>query len=228
MSGTLFGVGAGTGDPELLTLKGARILREVDVVVCPNSGRSSALAPVIDMLDIADKVQYVTFTMSTDAAVREHAHLAAFQKIKQLLDTPADVAFLTLGDPSLYSTFTPIQEKALYAGYDVVTVPGIIAPCAAAACANQALAVGDEPLTIIPALKEQEFPPTALALMKVKFNYPEIVAQLEATDRMGGAYLATKIGMKGEKIERSLRSAEKPRSYFSTIIVPENLTRKDW
>ncbi|HLZ72424.1 MAG TPA: precorrin-2 C(20)-methyltransferase [Dehalococcoidia bacterium] len=155
-TGTLYGIGAGPGDPELITLKGLRILRSVRVVYVPATapGRSMAATIVRPHLspDRQRIIELVCPPLRDRAALlRRWAELAA--EVAAVLASGEDAAFVTEGDPSLYSTFQYLagalhdQHPALR----IETVPGIASPFAAAALAGTPLAMWDEALGIVPA-----------------------------------------------------------------------------
>lgn len=219
LTGKLYGIGAGTGDPELLTLKAARILSEVPVVVCPRSKNSSALCEIVSYLGIEDKVTFVDIPMAADKQRVTAAYDHAFEVIFGSVVARNDVAYLTLGDPSLYSTFSPLLRRAVDKGLALEVVPGIIAPCTLAAAGLQPLAEGNELLTIIPGSFEHALPDHNLSLMKVKKHFRELVSELESEGRLNQSILGERLGMTGERVERDLTTCKAPDSYFSTINV---------
>ena len=150
--GKLYGVGVGPGDPELLTLKAVRVLRNRYTYRVPDSVKADKTALHIASAYLQNKtVETVTTPMVRDKAVVDAAYTAAAGRICALLDQGKQVAFLTLGDPTVYSTYMYIHEKVLARGYDVEVVPGVPSFCAAAARLNLSLCQGSEPLLIIPA-----------------------------------------------------------------------------
>ena len=101
----LYGVGVGPGDPELLTAKAIRVIRECAVVAVPQSGAGDQAALTIAAEYIGDKpVLHCDMPMTRDKAARDASHDRAADEICALLDEGKDVAFLTLGDPTVYST----------------------------------------------------------------------------------------------------------------------------
>ncbi len=240
-TGALIGVGVGPGDPELMTIKAARALIDADVIVLPDSGSQSVVAQIIQQLfeqapwrewcsweRIADKIMAVSMPMTRNNDELIASHDTAFACITRELDAGNQVAFVTLGDPSFYSTFTPLQKRAVAAGYEVVTVPGVISPCALAARANVALAQKREKIVVIPVLdagvveeigKLGRTEDTNLVLMKVGRHYEEVRAILEDAQRKEGAILGVSVGMSGEIIDAGLQQATKPDSYFATVLV---------
>ncbi len=220
--GRFYGVGAGPGDPELISLKALRVLREVDYIFCPDTGRKSSVQELIDLYGLEAKCHYLEFPMLKNSADNTPYHDAAFAKIRELLLQSYNVAYLSLGDPSLYSTYSPLQKRALEEGFEVETIAGIISPCALAACANRPLVEGREELLIVPALDEerlQNLPDCALALMKVKFHYDALIEELKKQERITDAYLGVRIGMSGEDLLYEPDLQDKPQSYFSSINV---------
>lgn len=217
--GKIYGVGAGTGDPELLTLKAARILQEIPLVVCPRSKSSSALQDIIAYLGIEHKVTFVDIPMVADKQVVSTAYDRAFEVLLHAVVAGRGVAYLTLGDPSLYSTFSPLLRRAKNEGVALEVVPGIIAPCTLAAAGLQPLAEGDEPLTIIPGSFASDLPDHNLSLMKVRRHFDELVLELERTGRLNQSILGVRLGMSDERIEHDLRLCAAPDSYFSTVNV---------
>jgi len=195
----------GPGDPELITLKGYRVLREADVICSPKSKADKegvALSIVRSLLDTKQKVLELTFPMTNDKGELELYWDKAVRQILSLLKEGKKVAFITLGDPSLYSTYTYVLKKIKQAGpYPVETIPGVASFCACAAAANIPLAEGDEKLAIIPVVKELD--PLRLALqnfenvvlMKTASNYPAVVKVLAELGLKDQAIYASRCGL---------------------------------
>ncbi len=220
MTGTLYGVGVGPGDPELITLKAVRILQEADVVAVPISGSKKRLALEIAAAYVQGKpLLYLEMPMTSDQEELERCHDAAFEKIGRELDQGHLVAFVTLGDPSLYSTFTYLQRRTQQAGYPVQAVPGVPSFCAVAARAQVPLAEGSEVLTILPAPYETgPFSTGNLVFMKVGRHFDRLYQALGR--RLDQAVLVEKCGLEGERVLNP-GDGDRPRSYFSTMIVKQ-------
>ena len=152
MTGTLFGLGVGPGDPELLTLKAARILQTVPVVTAPVSkvgSDSYALNIVSEFLQPAQTILKLHFPMLKEVAAKRAHRQAAAQTIAAELQAGRDVAFLTEGDPLLYSTFIYVLQY-LKDAFPVEIVPGISSIMAAAAQAQLPLVNGGQRLAVLP------------------------------------------------------------------------------
>lgn len=152
MTGTLYGIGVGPGDPELVTLKAARLIKETPVVAVPITkpgGESYALTIVSELLPAEPSVLKLLFPMVKDVAAKRSYRQAAAQAIAGELSAGRDVAFLTEGDPLLHSTFIYVLQY-LAPTFPVEVVPGISSVMAAAAQAQQPLVNADQRLAIIP------------------------------------------------------------------------------
>ncbi|OCL26130.1 precorrin-2 C(20)-methyltransferase [Orenia metallireducens] len=229
MAGRLYGLGIGPGDPELLTLKAKRILEEVDLICTPQSSkdkRSVALDIVEEVVDCQGRVKYFFFPMTKDKLKLNQAWDKAAEEIIELLKLDQDVAFITLGDPLLYSTYIYILERVRGKEFEVETVPGITSINACSARLNLPLAEGREKVLIIPAaydcddLEEILTSYENVVLMKVSKNYEEIVNLLEKLDLVENGVFISRCGQEKEFISRNLRSliGEKI-DYLSMIIV---------
>ena len=223
--GRLYGVGVGPGDPELLTLKAVRVLREADVVMVPDTCKSDKTALHIAAQYLQGKeIETVATPMVRDKAVVDAAYEAGAQRIAAHLDRGRSVAFLTLGDPTVYSTYMYIHEKVRARGYDVEVVPGVTSFCAAAARLNLSLCQGAEPLLVIPASHGAE------ALMDVKANKVfmkagksilELQEELRTRGLLERASMVENCSMEGERIYEHFADLTEPSGYFSLVIAKE-------
>ena len=138
--GRLAGIGVGPGDPELLTLKGKRLMEESDFIVIPASGKDVNIAytigvsavPAIKKKDILE----VNMPMIRDKEELARCHRRAADQIIEKLDRGENGVFLTLGDPTVYSTYIYVHDIITALGYETEIVPGIPSFCAAAAKLN--------------------------------------------------------------------------------------------
>ena len=223
MRGTVYGVGVGPGDPELLTLKACRLIRENDVIAVPGKEAEEAVAyriAVQAVPELADKeLLPIYMPMVRDRQQIGEEHRRGAELIRKYLDQGRNVVFLTLGDSTIYSTFSYLQHILETEGYPVELVSGIPSFCAAAARLNLPLAEWDEPLHIIPAVYRAEDllnQPGTCVLMKAASHMKETKALIRQSVREASAVL--NCGMEGEKICRSLDEIPDDAGYFSLII----------
>jgi len=162
MSSCLYAVGVGPGDPELLTLKGARLIREADVVITPVGDRSDAsiARSIVEAFVDPNRQQWLTqvFPMRHAPADLQGAWARSAEEVAALVRQGKTVVFVTLGDPVLYSTFLYLDRelKAHFPDIPVKIVPGVSSVHAAGAAAGIPLAMGDERLAVLPATYEEE------------------------------------------------------------------------
>ncbi|MDO4270842.1 MAG: precorrin-2 C(20)-methyltransferase [Eubacteriales bacterium] len=229
MKGILYGVGVGPGDPELMTVKAVRILRDCDAVAAPRSGGGEGTALSIAARYIEGKpVLCCDMPMTRDRAARDESHDKAADEICELLDAGKTVAFLTLGDPSIYSTYWYVHQRVAARGYDARMIPGVPSFCAAAAALGRALCEDDEMLHLIPAshgaTDEGLALPGGKVLMKAGKGILEAREKLRARGELETAALVERCGMEGERIVRDLDALGEPTGYFSLILVKGETT----
>lgn len=152
--GTLYGIGIGPGNEELLTLKAVRTLENCEVVIAPSAkegGESIAFNTAKNFIHKDSKVIIKHFPMG--GKDKEEKLYNTFKTIEEYLKMGKNVAFLTLGDPMVYSTYIYLLEYVKKNQYKTITIPGITSFCAAASLIDQTLVIGNEPLLILPASK---------------------------------------------------------------------------
>jgi precorrin-2/cobalt-factor-2 C20-methyltransferase len=155
--GTLYGISVGPGDPELITLKGLRILKQVPVVAFPAGihGKPGIAQLIVDEWLASHQVQLaLTFPYVQDMVILTQAWQMAAEQVWQYLQLGHDVAFVCEGDVSFYSTFTYLAQmlQQLHPECVVETVPGVCSPMAAASALKMPLTVRDQRLAVLPAL----------------------------------------------------------------------------
>ena len=155
MRGCFYGVGVGPGNPELMTLKAVKVIREVPVIAYPGRQPVDSTAwkiAAVSVPEIRDKEKLgIDVPMTRDAAILKEAHRRSIRQIEELLDLGKSVAYITLGDPTIYSSYSYLQSALIKDGYPVETVSGVPSFCAAAAKLNIPLSEWQEELHIIPA-----------------------------------------------------------------------------
>jgi precorrin-2/cobalt-factor-2 C20-methyltransferase len=226
--GTLYAIGIGPGDPELLTLKAARLIREADIISVPRGkekGESLALEIVKGAVDLDEKTILDTHFPMNKGSQRDVLKPAA-QEILEYLDKGQDVAFITLGDPVLYSTFFHLFDSlmALSPEVKVEIVPGVSSINAAGARAGISLALASEKLAIVPATYVKDIKKVledfeTVVLMKVFRVIDELSTVLKEMGLYERAVYASRVGLDDEVVKPLSEITEEDRSYFSIIIV---------
>jgi precorrin-2/cobalt-factor-2 C20-methyltransferase len=244
MLGKLNVIGVGPGDPELLTLKAVRIIRESQVLCVPKGreeGSSLALSIAGKAVNLDDKKIIEAYfpmrkTKNSGEARKggsaEDSDLDAkwsqtAQTIISKLSEGRDVAFLTLGDPTIYSTFYYLYDKLieLLPGLTIEIVPGVSSINASAARAKIALGLGDDRIAILPAnymgdLRAALETFNTVVLMKVHKVFDQVTGLLQEMDLLDKAFYIAQAGMEDEKIFKDLkRVRQDDLQYFSMVIV---------
>lgn len=230
MSAILHGVGVGPGAPDLLTLRAVAVLREVDVVAAPrptDGGDSLAWRIARDAVgDVPGQERLLlTFPMTRDAGARGAARAAAVDAVAARLAAGRSVAFLTEGDPLLYSTFLDLLEAAPRAGARVEVVPGVSSVTAVGAAAKVALADGDDAIAVLPAARAlgdlprlaREF--ETLLLLKAGRHLAELAAALAALGLAGRAWAVSDASRPGERVTPIADAHGVQVGYFTTVLV---------
>lgn len=227
MEGILYGIGVGPGDPELLTLKAARLIRECQVIAAPDAGKDRNVAleiargavPELDEKEFAE----LFLPMTRDKQKLEESHQKAADQVLGYLKQGKSVAFLTLGDPTVYSTYLYVHERVVAAGARAEIIPGVPSFCAVAARLGVGLTEASEPLRIIPGsypCVEQELDGDgAKVLMKSGKAIEQVKELLKEKGMLSRAMMVQNCGMENERVFHSLENADHDASYFSVIIV---------
>ncbi len=230
--GTLYGIGVGPGDPELITVKGARLLGQCQHVFVPKprtAADSVALSVAGIYLNPSSQVHELIFPMTSDQADLSRHWTASAGEIASVLKNGEDACFLTLGDPLLYSTYIYLlrELKALWPGAGVVTVPGVTAFSAAAALSGFPVGERKETVTIIPTADDLGNVQRALSgggtviLMKIGRRLREVLNLLEEAKVIDRSVFVSHAGMENERVETDLRllRAEDPQAGYLSIIL---------
>lgn len=229
MRGTFYGIGVGPGDPELLTIKAANVLKKVDVIIAPKTEKKEgSVAFNIARPYLRDDVEivYQVFPMvrgfadnSGDAWEKNKDEIVA------LLDAGKNVAFLTLGDAMFYSTYIYVFRLLEKAGIPIETIPGIPAFVAIGSHLNWPIVEGDDVLSIIPATAGLERVREAIrtadnvVIMKVYKNFPDIADTLRECGMIDKAVMVSRCGLPDEeRIDDIAARSRQPVNYLSTVL----------
>lgn len=228
----LIGVGVGPGDPELVTARAARALREAGRVFAPSSavdavGRAES---IVRQVCPGVRIDRLVFDMGAAGDQRLDGYRRAAAQLLEALATGTVVAVAVLGDPNVYSTFSGLAAivRAERPEVAVGTVPGIMAFQALAARAGTVLLDGSERLTLVTALEGPSAVDAPLAqadgavvVYKGGRHLPAIAERLSAAGRLDGAVVGELLGLPGERILPAARAAGLgPAAYLATVIVP--------
>lgn len=226
--GKFYGVGVGPGDPKLLTLKAKEVLEEVDAVFVPISkeGRRCIALETVEPF-IRDKETIdLLFPMHKDSKTLRPYWEKAGSEICRKLKEGKDAAFITIGDPTFYSTYTCVMEiiEKECPDIEIETVPGVPSFLACSAELNLPLVERDEKLAVLPAeygLEKLEGLAEifdTLVLMKVSRSFKDIAERLEELGLKDNAILVTKCGT-SDFLSLTLSDAEEKVDFQSMIII---------
>ncbi len=224
MNGTLIGVGVGPGDPGLITVKALDAIAAADIVAAPDSGGDSAALEILgDRLNGKTVVRF-ELPMTRDAATLEMYHDKCADGVCEYIKNGQTVAFLTLGDPSIYSTYCYIHKKVLERGYEARFIPGVPSFCAAAAALNVPLCEKGDILHIIPAayggLQDALNFSGNKVFMKAGKEIAPLKNAIETCEKKHSAMMVERCGMEGQRLAMSLDEIEGA-GYFCIVVVKE-------
>lgn len=231
--GTLYGLGVGPGDPELITLKALNCLRSVPVVAFPAGLRGQPgvaeqiIAPWLSPTQIQLPLQ---FPYVQDAERLSVAWQQAAMEVWPYLQT-GNVAFACEGDISFYSTFTYLAQslQQLHPSAEVSAIAGISSPMAAAAALGIPLTYQHQRLTILPALYDAQQLETALdsaeviVLIKISSVYSQVWKILAERQLLARSYVVQNATRANQVVYSDLQQhPDLKLSYFSIMIVQNN------
>ena len=229
MNGILYGVGVGPGDPELMTLKAVRLIRDNEVIAFPGPVAEETVAYQIAVQAVPElkgkTLLSAAMPMTHDKDEMERNHERAADQIEEYLKQGQNVVFLTLGDVTIYSTYLYVQKKIAARGYETELVSGITSFCAAAARTNTPLVEWNEQLHIIPAVHQLEETlelPGNYVLMKSGKKMLQVKEILSKSKK--DVVMVENCGMENEHIYRSVEEIPDDSGYYSLIIAKEPRT----
>ena len=232
---TLIGVGVGPGDPELVTLKAVAVFEAADVILVPATEASGREAGRAEQLVVAvcptaaTKLQRVPFSMAQRSGIgtrRRQSWMASAKAAEQAFaDGATTVAFATVGDPSVYSTFSYLAAhvRETVPGLTVSVVPGITAMQALAAVSLIPLVEGTESLTLVPVTAGMDAVATALDTSDTVVAYKggrqfrELLTLIRDHGRNG--ILGVDVRLPSQRLVPLAEAGNESVPYFATVIV---------
>ena len=237
--GKLYGIGVGPGDPELLTLKAHRLLREADVIFCPEKekGAGSFTWNIVQGLlkDSGAKIVHLVYPMHYHGKRLREMWEENARRIAEYVEGEKTGVFITLGDPAVYSTFMYTLPYIEAAGVPVEVVPGITSFCASACAVKLPLVAWDEDLLVAPVrrnssqdlgnlLKEHD----NIVLMKPSSNPQALLDAIRENKLEENFVLITKTGTGEEKVITDFGELEQyDIPYLSTVIIKKRRADND-
>lgn len=229
--GTLYGVGVGPGDPELITVKAYRLMQTCPVIAYPNKrmgGKSYALEIVELYVNPLEKTMLgLVFPMTKEESVLQQHWTQTVETVWAHLREGRDVVFVTEGDPMLYSTFIHMSRlmRMHHPEVSVVSVPGVSSVNAAANRLNVPLADGDDVVAIVPAndnmaaMREALLTHDCVVFLKVAKVLDEMIVLLDALDLLDKAMVCTKVTSSGERIWQHVGELEGVTLNYLTLMI---------
>ncbi|MEM8779957.1 MAG: precorrin-2 C(20)-methyltransferase [Cyanobacteria bacterium P01_G01_bin.49] len=229
--GVFYGVSVGTGDPELITIKGQRLLEKVPVIAFPagiNHQPGLAETIIAPWVTSQQKTLPLSFPYIQDETQLKQAWQEAAIQVWNYLQQGLDVAFACEGDVSFYSTFTYLAQTLsdLYPQVIIKTVPGVCSPMAVASVLGIPLTVRSQRLAVLPALYVVDELQQVLTwadvvvLLKVSSVYAQVWRTLQQFNLLERAYIVERATQPEQKIYGNL--GDRPNlslSYFSLLII---------
>lgn len=224
MAGILYGIGVGPGEPDLLTIKAVRTIRECDVIAVPGEDYQDSVAYKIALGAVEElremKVVGMPMPMTKDRQVLDDNYRQIADRIEQWLEEGKRVGFLTLGDVTIYSTYLYVHHMVTADGYQTEIINGIPSFCAVASRLNTGLVERSEELHVIPASYQVEDAlklPGTKVFMKAGRQIRQVKEQLKAAGAQ--VVMVENCGMDGEKIYRGIEEINEDAGYYSLMIV---------
>ncbi|QEN14476.1 precorrin-2 C(20)-methyltransferase [Mycolicibacterium sp. ELW1] len=235
MTGTLYGVGLGPGDPELVTVKAARIIGAADVVAYHSARHGRSIArriaePYLRAGQVEEHLVYPVTTETTEhpggyAGAMEDFYREAAERIAAHLDAGRDVALLAEGDPLFYSSYMHMHTR-LTERFSAVIIPGVTSVSAASAAIATPLVTGDEVLSVLPGtmpvreLARRLADADAAVVMKLGRTYPQVREALSMAGRLDQAFYVERASTDAQRVLPAGEVDAESVPYFSLAMLP--------
>lgn len=233
--GTLWGVGLGPGDPELVTVKAARVIAEADVVAYHSArhGHSIARGIAEPYLRPGQLEEHLVYPLTTETTAHPGGYAGAIEdfyresaeRIAAHLEGGRNVALLAEGDPLFYSSYMHMHTR-LTQRFDAVIVPGVTSVSAASAATATPLVQGDEVLTILPGtlpvdeLKRRLADTDAAVVLKLGRSYPAVREALSSIGRLDEAFYVERASTSRQRVLSAGDVDDATVPYFSLAMLP--------
>lgn len=226
MGGILYGIGVGSGDPELLTLKAVRIMKECDVIAAPGRDLKKSVAYQIACgaaPELKDKECVgVELPMTRDQKVQQEYHEQAAALLEKYLNQGKQVGFLNLGDVTVYASYLYIHRLVLAHGYESRLVNGVPSFCAAAARLGIGLVENSQEFHVLSQPEQIEKGlslPGTKVIMKMGKNLGKVKEWLYDSGQQ--VWMVENCGMEGERVYLSPKDINEKAGYYSLLVVKE-------
>lgn len=232
--GTLYGIGVGPGDPDLLPLKSVRIIQQVDIIFAASSTKnthSQAVSIASAHISKDSDVRMLPFPMTKDSMEKEACWKAHARTIIKELEKGRNAAFLTLGDSLTYATYGYVLKYVLTLAPDapVITIPGITAYQAAAARINRPLVEGEESLLVVSGvegghrLRQFSRQVENVVFMKAYRNAGDITDALDENHMLESSVAVANCCLENEEVIEDVRTLrQRAPGYWTLILAKKN------
>lgn len=229
MKGKFYGIGVGPGDPELITLKAISAIEKADILICPDAGKGKkSIALEIGEAYVKDSTERVamTFPMVYDEDVLNKSWEANAVEIEKYINDGKNVAFITLGDPGVFSTFMYIVPFLVEKSIEIETIPGVTSFSAVASTMNLPICLWEETFTVVPLQKDVTSARIAIEnsdnviIMKPSYANKELAELLIEKGLQENFVMISKVSTHKQNIVRDINVLKDEKvPYMSTIIV---------
>lgn len=222
-----YGIGVGVGDPEMITLKAIKCLKELDVVIVPDAGRdfeSTAYGIAKDYLKSETQIINMEFSMNPDISKRQEERKRNGKIVEEYLNSGKNVGFITIGDPMTFSTYVYLLEN-ISENHEIITIAGISSFADMSSRFNIPLVMGNETLKVIPLHKKCDIESEIekadnIVFMKVALKFKELKEIIKKTNNENNIIMVSESGKENQKIYFNLDEVDEENvPYFSTMIL---------
>lgn len=226
--GKLYGISVGPGDPELITMKAIKALKLCPIIAAPQTkgDKTFALEIASKGTDLSQKeILYLNFPMINDKIELDKNYSRQAEIVCRELEK-SNVAMLSIGDISLYSTFSYVAERVAKKGFEVISIPGVPSFCACASSLNLPLVIRDQSLHVYPysekIIDEAISQKGTRVIMKSGKNVSRVLNSVCDAGLSKSTSIVTNCGLKTEIARAEIKDPNEDFGYFSTIIIKDN------